>query len=204
VALGTLSGAERAGAVAHLTRCRACQDHVAELAAIGDSLLLLAPDDEPSGDLAERVLVETLGVPSRRPARGRPDRGRRVLVGALSAAAVLILGSGLIVALRDDDFGSGAARTALAVEDGGRAICRAVLNETDPAWLFVSLDEPGARSAEYRVELELEEVGWTHVGELEMRDGHGVLAVTLDLEAGEARAVRLVGEGDEAGYEARF
>ena len=95
-------------------------------------------------------------------------------------------------------------RTALAVEDDGQSICRAVINETDPAWLFVSLDEPGEQDAQYIVELELEHDVTMRVGRIDVRDGHGVLAVTLDLHDVPAHAVRLVGADDDVGYEAIF
>jgi hypothetical protein len=84
-------------------------------------------------------------------------------------------------------------------------VCRAIINEVDPAWLFVSLEAPPDEEGEvYLVELHLDDGDAVHVGRLEVRDGRGALAVTVDLGGGTARAVRLIGGGDEAQYEATF
>ena len=205
LALGTLTGAERAEALGHLATCLDCQQRVAELARIVDWMLLLAPEEDPSDALEARVLAVTVGErtegSNRRP---RILRRRNVLVGGLTAAAALAVAVG-VASLMDDEGRTSTVRAALAVEDDGQSICRAVINETDPAWLFVSLDEPGEQgAARYTVELELEHGATMRVGRIDVRDGHGVLAVTLDLNDAEARAVRLVAADDEVGYEATF
>jgi hypothetical protein len=202
LALGTLSGPERADAVGHLAACRDCQRRVAELTEVVDSLLLLAPEDDPSDELEACVLARTVGqTPSHRSAR--ISRHRQLLVACGAVAAVVVAGLGLFMLLREDDPAR-AVRTAVAVGDGGRSVCRAVINEVDPAWLFVSLDEADDDSSVYTVELELEGGRSMHVGEVDVREGHGVLAVTIDLGDKHARAVRLLDEHGERGYEARF
>ena len=118
-----------------------------------------------------------------------------MLAGCLTAAAVVGVSIALLFQHGDR---ADTVRTALAVEDDGRSICRAVINEADPAWLFVSLDEPGEAAADYIVELELEHGDLVRVGRIEVRDGHGALATTLDLNGVRARAVRLVDSGGGA------
>lgn len=205
LALGTLTGAERADAVGHLASCAGCQQRVSELARVVDSMLLLAPEDDPTPELEARVLARTVGDRV-----GLANGGRRisrrgvVLAGCLTAVASLVVGFGVALLIDGDGNRSPAVRTAVAVEDGGRSICRAVINGADPAWLFVSLDEPGEARADYIVELELARGGPVRVGRIELRDGHGVLAVTIELDDDEARAVRLVGADEELGYEASF
>lgn len=195
-ALGTLSGVDRADVVAHLASCAGCQRHVEELTHVVDSVLLLAPEEDPSARLETRVLASTVGE------RGRATNGRRkLLVGSVAVAALLGVGA---FALFGRDDGSDTLRTAVAVEDGGRSICRAVLHEVDPAWLFVSLDEPGQDGSTYDVEVRFEDGRSRHVGQLGLRDGHGVFAVTLELGENRVTAVRLIGPDDEPGYEARF
>ena len=178
---------------------------MAELAHVVDSLLVLAPEDDPSPDLEAHVLARTVreqpadGVPER-----RTSRRRWVLAGSIAAAvlAVLVI---TIVALRAGD-GDDPTRCAPAVatEDGGRSVCRAVINEVDPAWFFVSLDEPGEERAGYEVEIRLDSGETARVGRIDLRDGHGELAVTLDLQGSRAHSVRLIGADGEFGYEARF
>ena len=144
LALGTLTGAERADAVGHLASCVDCQLRVSELARIADSLLLLAPAEDPTDELEARVLSVTNAERAEgTKRRHRIPRRRALLAACLTAAAAVAVALG--IALFDGGDHADAVRTALAVEDDGQSICRAVINETDPAWLFVSLDEPGWR-----------------------------------------------------------
>lgn len=61
VALGVLTGRERAMAVAHLEECEACREDVRQLMATGDQLLELLPPAEPPAGFETRVL-ERLGL----------------------------------------------------------------------------------------------------------------------------------------------
>jgi hypothetical protein len=55
VALGILSGAERADALGHMEHCVSCRVLVEGLAQTGDSLLLLAPEADPPMGFESRV-----------------------------------------------------------------------------------------------------------------------------------------------------
>jgi hypothetical protein len=63
LALGVLTGRERATAVAHLGGCDACREDVRQLMATGEQLLELLPPAEPPAGFETRVL-ERLGLPS--------------------------------------------------------------------------------------------------------------------------------------------
>jgi hypothetical protein len=84
LALGVLTGRERAAAVAHLEWCESCREDVRQLMATGEQLLGLLPPVEPPAGFETRVL-ERLGLPT--PAlghaellqTGRPRRRRRLL-----------------------------------------------------------------------------------------------------------------------------
>jgi Putative zinc-finger len=205
LALGTLTGPERAEAVEHLASCPDCQRRVAELAQVVDSLLVLAQEDDPSADLEARVLARTV---REQPTDGGPERRtprrRWVLAGSIAAAVLAVLVFTVVALLRDDDQSADTVRTAVATEAGGRSVCRVVINEVDPAWLFVSLDEPGEERARYDVEIRFDSGETARVGRIDLRDGHGELAVTLDLQGSRAHSVRLIGADGEFGYEARF
>ncbi len=178
---------------------------VAELAQVVDSLLVLAPEEDPSPDLEAAVLARTVGE---QPADGGPERRspwrRRLLAGSIAAAVLAVLAFTIVALVRGDGDEADAVRTATATDDGGRSVCRAVINEVDPAWLFVSLDEPGEERAGYDVEVRFESGETARVGRIDLRDGHGELAVTLDLRGSRAHSLRLVGDDGEFGYEARF
>jgi hypothetical protein len=63
LALGVLTGRERALAVAHLEKCDACREHVRQLMATSEQLLELLPPAEPPAGFETRVL-ERLGLPA--------------------------------------------------------------------------------------------------------------------------------------------
>jgi hypothetical protein len=72
VALGILSGAERADALDHLEHCVGCRVLVEGLAQTGDSLLLLAPEAEPSMGFESRVASLVTGAAGRREGAAAP------------------------------------------------------------------------------------------------------------------------------------
>ena len=61
LALGALTGRERAAAIAHLEKCKACREDVRQLTVVGGRLLELLPPAEPPVGFEIRVL-ERLGV----------------------------------------------------------------------------------------------------------------------------------------------
>ncbi|MCW2936629.1 MAG: hypothetical protein JWM19_7591 [Actinomycetia bacterium] len=56
LALGVLTGRERAQAIAHLDRCDACGEDVRQLMATSEGLLALLPESEPPAGFETRVL----------------------------------------------------------------------------------------------------------------------------------------------------
>jgi hypothetical protein len=92
LALGVLTGRERAVAVAHLDRCEECREYVRQLMATGEQLVELLPAVEPPAGFETQVLAR-LGLPasaqeepredtypqliSRRDSAGRRGTGRR-------------------------------------------------------------------------------------------------------------------------------
>jgi hypothetical protein len=70
LALGALTGRERADAIAHLGKCRACRENVRRLMATGGQLLELLPPAQPPAGFETRVLAQP-GMPAS-PA-GRPE-----------------------------------------------------------------------------------------------------------------------------------
>jgi anti-sigma-K factor RskA len=120
LALGVLTGRERARALAHLDRCDACRENVRQLTVTGEELVGLLPAIEPPAGFETRVM-ERLGLatpaPAPAPARqlsparrfGRnladwvaggwtgsagPGRPRRLLATAATAVAVIVAGLG--------------------------------------------------------------------------------------------------------------
>ena len=79
LALGVLTGRQRAAALAHLDVCECCREMVRELTMAGEELLALLPSREPSAGFETRVL-DRIGLAA--PPRARPGRRRRANRGA--------------------------------------------------------------------------------------------------------------------------
>jgi anti-sigma-K factor RskA len=117
MALGVLTGRERARALAHLDRCDACRENVRQLTVTGEELVWLLPAIEPPAGFETRVMERLgLGTPTPAPARhlsparrfgqkladsiggwtgrGGVSRPRRGLAVATVAAAVIAAGLG--------------------------------------------------------------------------------------------------------------
>ena len=73
LALGVLTGRERAMAVAHLDNCDTCREDVRQLMATGEQLLELVPPAEPPAGFETRVL-QRLGMPVPPPEPPQPRR----------------------------------------------------------------------------------------------------------------------------------
>jgi hypothetical protein len=81
VALGVLTGRERADALAHLDSCGVCAAHVRQLTTAGEQLISLLPPSEPPPAFETRVMARLgLAAPDPRLASHR-RRSRRVRAG---------------------------------------------------------------------------------------------------------------------------
>lgn len=146
VALGIASGEERAGVLAHVRDCGECRRLLEGLAETADALLLLAPQEEPSGGFETATLARTAG--RRRSSRRR--LAQRVAAAALAAA----LGGGAVLLATAEDRRLGSRyRAALAeangeyfgvvplVDAGGAEAGHLFVYEGSPSWVFIVLDE---------------------------------------------------------------
>jgi anti-sigma factor RsiW len=108
--LGALPAAERSVFEQHLAGCPDCRHTVADLAGIPGLLSRVAPDD-----LADPLPVPDTLVPGLLRAVRRSGRRRRLVVGTLSAAAVLlaVTGTAVVVNRSDDTHEPGVAMTAV-------------------------------------------------------------------------------------------
>ena len=219
LALGLLSGTDRAAAVSHLAGCQTCRDEVDDIARVVDQLALLAPQAEPPTGFETRVLAAVAGG---RAGRGRRHRSRRAgrLIGGRAAAAVaaalvgigLTIGLGLTVGLgvvRTDDhparqWAAPAIRTAVAVSPSGRTTCRVVVTGTRPAAVLVSLDAAPGASGGYNVAVQQAGGPTIDLGTLQLVDGHGVLARSVPVDAATLTTMLMYGEDGKLLYEAQL
>src|SRR5919106_3998476 len=146
VALGIATGDERARVLQHIAGCTGCRQEIAELAQVADSLLLLAPSEEPPSGFESRVF-RSIDQPRR-------SFRRRVLLGSAAACVALVVGAGgVLLALGEDRRLAEHYRNALAgangdyfgvmnlVNEGGDEAGHVFVYEGDPSWAFVNFSE---------------------------------------------------------------
>jgi hypothetical protein len=150
LALGVLTGRERAEALAHLDHCEACRERVRQLTATGEQMLGLLPTAEPSAGFETRVM-DRLGLAApvpqpvrhrrRRPAWGHGFSPRRVL--AAAAVVVALLGAALggwgLHASTTPTSSSLTSATLFAARDHDHVGQVFVFNG-QPRWMYMSVD----------------------------------------------------------------
>jgi hypothetical protein len=149
LAMGLVTGQERATALAHLQDCADCREHLAALTRLHDRLRGLIPPAEPPVGFETAVLAR-LG---HRPAWARTP-GRRL---ALAAGSVLAA-AGLLVAAFVGGWtargASGAARPPVvsapvltaSLRQDHREVGRLFLDRGNRPWLSVYLEAPDDRA----------------------------------------------------------
>jgi hypothetical protein len=213
LALGGLTGPERAAALDHLARCSECQPYVEELSSVADRLLLLAPEDEPSAGLETRVLsrINELQPPVR--------RRRPWLVGLASAAAILVGVSGGALVVRHLDRGTlrfnkeyvtalerlhGRSLRAAALTDAqGHSVGQAFVYDGSPSWVFVSVDGSGV-DGHYMVVCTGKGAGPVSWPVLRVTDGHGAVGWTANGAVRGLDRVQIVDQAGHTAYQARL
>ena len=203
LALGSVSGAERATALDHLAGCASCRELVDQLARVADGMLHLAPVAEPPPGFESKVLAR-VGV---RPASVPRTRSRRrMLVGVAAVALVAALSGGVAATLVGGDRPAEAGvRTALVADDEGRWTCRAVVYGENPTWLVVSLDRTDDLSTSFSVEaLHGGSSVPVPVGDLTIHQGHGTLTAAVGLPAAAVESVRVRDGSGRVRYEVKL
>jgi hypothetical protein len=209
LALGLLSGGERAEALAHLDGCQSCRTLVEDLSDVADGLLLLAPEHEPPAGFESAVLARV----GERPARRR----RRWLLPAVAAVVAAILGVSGFVAGRQrqgsrldreyadalKQLGGQALAAATLVDAGGTRAGQLFLYQGRTSWLFVTVADPQAAGT-YAIELLWEDGHRSRIPGLVVQGGRGSLGATTTLRLRDLRGVAVVDSAGTAVYRGRF
>ena len=141
LALGVLTGRERARAIEHLQQCGQCRARVHRMTLTSDDLLNLLPGQQPPPGFSAEVTdrLRRARKTSRRP---RPSR-------LLAAAAALVLMAGLAgwglraAPHRPDSAGTSAQaalRTAMLITPTRQDIGSVYLHRGSPTWMFTAID----------------------------------------------------------------
>ena len=152
LALGVLTGRERAEALAHLDHCEACREHVRQLTITGEQMLGLLPAAEPPAGFETRVMERLgMGAPApqpapqrRRPAREHSFSPRRLLAAAAVLVAVVgaaLGGWGLHASTAPAASSSLTSATLVAAGDQDHVGKVYVYNDDGQSrWMYMSVD----------------------------------------------------------------
>ena len=220
LALGVLTGRERAQALAHLDQCEACRENVRQLTVTGEELVGLLPAIEPPAGFETRVMERLgLGTPAPSPApgparqlsparrfglklagwigdgwtgRGGVSHPRRVLAAAAVAVAVIVAGLG--------GWGLHAATSSPAATPLSSAALVTASHQTagqvyfydsGSPWLYMSVNI-GSRSGTVICQVESPDGHVTTVGSFQLTDGYGYWGSPAPATDGPVTGARLV------------
>jgi len=199
LALGVLTGRERARVLSHVESCPRCAEELEVLSRTADSVLQAAPDMEPPLGFEVR-LFERMGmtdvVPSPRRRRLRPSRWVPAVVGV--AAAGLALGVGLSVTQSPSKSPNQAAQSSpshqvvtAALLSNGKTVGHVMTFGGDKPWLSMALDDSSAQGTLRCVVVT--EDGVTHVvGTFESRQGYGAWMAPLHVNPATVRTAEVM------------
>jgi hypothetical protein len=195
LATGTVSGEERARALAHIAGCPNCRRELDETARVVDELLLLAPEREPPSGFESAILSRTSAP--------QPRRRTWLYAAAVVLTAVVAAASALWATWEDRSLGA-RYRATLEVANGdyfaasrlnaaGDGVGNLFAYEGATPWVFMTVD--GADSGTYSVELVTEDGRRIDIGDCVVVDGRGAWGRSIEVEVHDILLVRLVKRG---------
>jgi hypothetical protein len=173
LALGALTGRERARAIAHLEKCRSCRAHVQRITLTGTQLLVLLPEHQPPAGFAGRVIRLLPYAGRYREPRRAHDRFPAVAA-TIIAAACAMAGFALRPAPMPDreTASSMALRSAPFTTARHQAIGTVFLQGGSQPWLFMAVDT-GAGDRTVVCELQERDGHLITIGSFQLANGHG-------------------------------
>jgi anti-sigma-K factor RskA len=222
LALGVLTGRERARALAHLDRCDGCRENVRQLTVTGEELVGMLPAIEPPAGFETRVMERLgLGTPAPAPAparqlsparrfgrkladwtgggwtdRGGVSRPRRILAAAAVAAAVIVggLGGWGLHATTSSPTASPLSSAALLTASHQTA-GKVYFYDSGSRWLYMSVDiRSGGAAGNGTVICQVEgpDGHVTTVGSFRLSGGYGYWGSPDPVTSGPLTGARLV------------
>ena len=195
LALGVLTGRERARVLAHVESCPRCADELELLSRVADTVVQAAPEMEPPLGFEVR-LFERMGVTDVRPRRRRlrPSRWVPAVVGVAAAALVLGLGLGLTSSSAPTvtrGEGAQAAGETAALVENGETVGHVVTVGGDKPWMSMMLADSAVHGTVNCVVVT--DDGVSHrVGTFVAHDGYGAWSAPLPVDPADVRTAEVV------------
>ena len=201
LALGLLTDPRRNALVDHAVACRRCQARLDDLVAVGDRLVLLAPQVDPPAGFETRALSRMGGPVA---ADLRWARRFRILTGAAALVAVLALGM-LVGRLVSNPTTTTVDRVAAIHNAAGDEVGDVHLVDVPRPHILVSVLRPPTKPGVRTCELQRPDGSWVVVGTWTADELHtGVWAVALDPALLHAQAMRVTNDDGALVATARF
>jgi hypothetical protein len=194
LALGILSGAERADVLAHLDRCASCRAELESWAATADALPMLLGEAEPPSGFEDRAMERLRTEQALEP---RWPMWRRVLgVAAIVAMAMIVTLAGVrIIDAGNDGSSRNVAETEMTsaqmVGRSGHRAGDAFITGGGDRYVFVDVDY-GVGSGRYDIETVDHANNATKIGALDVKEGHGAWAGELPEGSADPQTLRMV------------
>ncbi|MFJ8104548.1 zf-HC2 domain-containing protein [Streptomyces sp. NPDC096132] len=228
LALGILSGRERADAIAHLDHCADCREHVADLSLLGDGLLGLLPGSEPPVGFETRAsqrLSQAAAAAAAHDERAhrtglklsRKGLRGRVRLRAAAAAALLALGFGFGGWALGTSFESATtapsqpAEAEMLLADlttaGHEPVGEIYAHAGAPGWIYMTVDLAHAGTAYHgraTCLLERKDGSTVRIGTFALRDGKGSWGAPAPVDPATLTGARLTSTDGTVLATARF
>jgi Putative zinc-finger len=194
LALGILSGADRADVLAHLDRCASCRAELERWAATADLLPALLGEAEPPAGFEIRTLERLRAEQALEP---RWPVWRRVLTVAAVVAMAMIV---TLAGVRLIDAGNDGAPNRLGetemtsvpmVGRSGHHAGDAFLTGGDDPYVFLDVNY-GVGTGRYEIEAVDQANHTTRIGAVDVDEGHGVWAGELPAGVADPQMLRMV------------
>ncbi len=194
LALGVLTGRERARVLAHVESCPRCADELEHLSRVADTVVQSAPEMEPPLGFEVR-LFERMGVTDVRPRRRRfrPSRWVPAAVGVAAAALVLGLGLGLTSSTAPTVAAKAHRQqvTTAALVENGVTVGRVVTVGGNAPWMSMTLADSAVHGTVNCVVVT--DDGVSHrVGTFVAHDGYGAWSAPLPVHPADVRTAEVV------------
>jgi Putative zinc-finger len=197
LALGVLTGRERARVLSHVDSCPRCAEELEVLSRTADTVVMAAPEMEPPLGFEVR-LFERMGVTDVRPRRRRRHlRGSRwvpALVGVAAVAAALALGLSLTSSptpnvTAQSQRSRQVVTAALVAND--KTVGHVMTVGGDTPWLSMTLDDSAASGTVRCVVVTAD--GTRHwVGTFDAHEGYGAWMAPLHVDPADVRTAEVV------------
>lgn len=191
LAAGTLTGPERAAALAHVAGCARCGREVADLAAAADAVLLAVPPAEPPAGFETRVVDAIAGAsPARRRSRSRARVVAAAVAAVAVAAAVSITAAGVVA--RRHSPATPSVRAAAMLAGDGRRVGYAYATPGHPDRLVVQIRGLTEPDSDYEVVVVSTTGAVTTLGRVQVRGGAALADLASPAPLVSVAKVRLV------------